>query len=30
MGNVECAKILVEKGADISLRNNLGSRPSDI
>ena len=30
MGNVEWAKILVESGAETSLRNNLGSRPSDI
>jgi len=30
MGNKDCVAALIEKGADVSLRNNLGARPSDI
>lgn len=29
-GNSEWVQILVEKGADVTLKNNIGSKPNDI
>jgi ankyrin repeat protein len=30
MGNIDVADVLVEKGADVNIKNNLGARPGDI
>jgi hypothetical protein len=30
MGNTETVEVLISKGADVTIRNNLGSRPGDI